>query len=422
MKTTSALLLGVALLLAGGAARADAATDQAKTFFNMGAQAYAAGQFPAALQAFGEAYRISPRPGILFSVAQAHRRQFYLDKKAEHLSGAIKSYRDYLAAVEQGGRRAEAAEALAELEAVAARLDMASAAAAPAPSPVLRETRLMVSSQTKGAQVSLDGGKPAEVPLISEVKPGKHRLRVMGEGYFEEQREIEVSAGGLVALDIPLRERSARLSIATRDGAQVTIDGRQAATTPLARPLEVESGHHLITITKNGYKAFSKEIDLGRDEARSLDAKLQSTGQRVASYVLFGASALGIAAGVGVAAEALKQQDTAQKIADKRFTNQINCPDLTAGCEAKTYEKARTARDDLRRIAGVGLVAGLSFGVTGLMLFVFDQPGAAAVGGRLDNKSKPAPSSPPARDMPMEMAAAPILGPGLYGAAVSGRF
>lgn len=40
------------------------------------------------------------------------------------------------------------------------------------------KTRLMVSSPTKGASVSLDGGDAAEMPLIQELTPGTHKLRV----------------------------------------------------------------------------------------------------------------------------------------------------------------------------------------------------------------------------------------------------
>ena len=41
--------------------------------FNAGAQAYASGQFDAAIQAFTEAQGILPRPAIVYSLAQAHR-------------------------------------------------------------------------------------------------------------------------------------------------------------------------------------------------------------------------------------------------------------------------------------------------------------------------------------------------------------
>jgi hypothetical protein len=53
-----------------------ATAQQARAFFEIGAQAYAVGDYVAALDAFREAYALEKRPGLLFSTAQAHRRLF----------------------------------------------------------------------------------------------------------------------------------------------------------------------------------------------------------------------------------------------------------------------------------------------------------------------------------------------------------
>ena len=204
-----AFLLGLALaapLLLGRAAHAADTGDQGKTLFNAGASAYAAGQFNAAIQAFDESYRLSPRPGVLFSIAQAYRRQYYVDKRPEHLKSAIQYYRDYLTKVSEGGRRADAAQALSELEPLAERLGTSPAAPSASPAAPPPETRLMVSSPTRGATVSVDKGKAVEAPLITEIKPGKHALHLTAEGYFDEDREINALAGGVAALDIALRD------------------------------------------------------------------------------------------------------------------------------------------------------------------------------------------------------------------------
>src|SRR4051812_9930626 len=59
-------------------ARGEAA--DARLYFNAGARAYAAGKYVPAIRAFEEAYRIEPRPGLVFSIAQAYRRQYFIDK------------------------------------------------------------------------------------------------------------------------------------------------------------------------------------------------------------------------------------------------------------------------------------------------------------------------------------------------------
>ncbi len=392
--------------------------EQGKTLFNAGAQAYAAGDFKAAIQAFDECYRLDPRPGVLFSIAQAHRRQYYVDKRPEQLKLAIQNYRDYLSRVTDGGRRADAAQALAELEPVAERLGASPAAPAAPSAPV--ETRLMVSSPTREAMVSVDSQKAMPAPLITEIKPGKHALHLTAPGYFDEDREINASAGGVAALDIALRERPGLLMIKARDGAQLTIDGRYVATTPLPRPLEIEAGHHLIALARNGYYAHSEEIDVGRAETRTLDVRLGSTKQRVASYVLAGTGVAGIIVGGVFAGLAAHQQSLAQDIDTQRQTKGYDCRDTTVTCPTVAYQNAVDERNALRPIAGVALTAGAVVAATGAMLFLFDQPSLDARAPRADSKP-PAPVPAPAA-APLEVSAAPAIGPGFYGGSVIGRF
>ncbi|MCC6555252.1 MAG: hypothetical protein IT372_19995, partial [Polyangiaceae bacterium] len=117
-----AAALGAALVLLAAAAPAPAQGDptaQAKVLFNAGAQAYERTQFTAAIQAFEEAYKLAPRPGVLFSIAQAYRRRYTVDKRPGDLQIAIARYRAYLDTVPEGGRRKDAVQALAELEPIA---------------------------------------------------------------------------------------------------------------------------------------------------------------------------------------------------------------------------------------------------------------------------------------------------------------
>src|SRR5262249_14167768 len=146
-----------------------------------GDKAYSAGNFPAAIRAFQEAYKRAPLPPLLFSMAQAYRRQYAIDRKQENLREAIGYYRKYIEQVPQGGRRADAAAALTELEVMlpqSAPGDAAAAPAQPGASENQSPTRVMISSTVKAVQISLDGGKPVATQLIEDVKPGKHKVRM----------------------------------------------------------------------------------------------------------------------------------------------------------------------------------------------------------------------------------------------------
>lgn len=192
------------------------------------------------------------------------------------------------------------------------------------------------------------------------------------------------------------------------------------ATTPLPRALEIEPGHHLIVLAKNGYHAHTEEIDVGRAEARTLDVSLGATKQRVASYVLLGAGAAGILVGGVFAGLAAHQQSLAQTIDGTRRTRGYDCRDPTVECPTKAYQNAVDQRNQLRPIAGVALTAGAVVAATGAVLFLFDQPSLDVRAARSD--SKPRPAAPPPKATPLEISAAPAIGPGFYGGSFVGRF
>jgi hypothetical protein len=267
--------------------------------------------------------------------------------------------------------------------------------------------------------ISVDGSKPAPTPVVAEVKPGKHVVRVTADGYFPDEREVPASAGITTPVDVPLQEMPASLEIKAIRGAEVSVDGRPRGTVPFLKPLEVPSGRHLVAITLNGHRAHAEEIEVGRGEKRQIDARLDSTPQRKASYALMGVGAAGLATGGVLIGMALLEQHKAETIINK--ASGLGCAPTDASCSFAAYSDARNARDDDRRWAGVAAGAGVVIGVSGLLLYAFDQPTVGAANVRSDKpKAAPEPAAPPA--MPMDMAAAPVIGPGLYGAALSGRF
>lgn len=413
MRVSSALLaftLATALAAPAAAAGDDAAQiEQAKMLFNAGAQAYEAGRFATAVQAFQQAYAIAPRPAILFSMAQAERKAYYVDKRPQDLRNAIAHYHAYLDQVPTGGRRGDAADALTELEPIAARLSPSEGSAAQAPA-AEQKTRLMVTSQTSGAKAALDGGAPEDVPLIDEVSPGKHHVRVWADGYFDEERDALAAQGSLAAIDVPLREKPALLSVVLDTRASIAVDGRPMASTPLAQPLELPSGTHVVTITKNGYKAFSREVTLAHGGSARIDAKLEQSGQRTATWIVLGTAGAAAIAGGVFTGLAFAEQSNAQGVLDAKNQGPIMASDLAS------YDSDVSARDRWRTvaIACFGGAAGLL--LVGGVLYFFDQPHVEA-GPPPSESPRPAP-----KKEPTEIGVLPWIAPGGAGAALGGRF
>ncbi len=357
--------LAAAVVLASAALPAHADDlDKAKTLYNAGAEAYAAGNFLAAIQAFSAAYAISPRPAILFNLAQAERRQFTLDHDAAKLKDAIKHFRQYLAEVQQGGRRSDAVDALADLESQAARLGDAAMTTA---APVKAVTRLMISCDVKEATITVDATAHNEVPVIDEVKPGKHTVKITAPGYFDDVREVTAVEGNLIAAEVTLKERPAMLAFDAPSGADISVDGRPVGTAPM-KAFELASGTHTITLTRAGKRPFMSTLTLKRGETMTVPVSMETTDRRVASYVVFGAAGVGAVVGGAFALDALHFQNSAKGIRDEAASGNISGDRLSA------YNDAITKRDSMRSASYV------AFGITGGLLltagalYFFDHP------------------------------------------------
>ena len=401
-------LVLAALLIAPGV-HAEASKDdvaQAKILFDLGAKAYETNKYLAAISAFQQAYKLAPRDGIIFSMAQSYRRQYYTDSRPEFLRMAVEKYRDYVAKVGTAGRAADARQALAELEPLLAKLGVDVSAPPPAPVEAKPEARLMISTGVKIARISLDGGELQDMPLITEVKPIAHKIRIVADGYFDEEREIPTTEGGVVGLDIPLREKPARIVLSVADGAEVMVDGRSVGETPLAAPLDLKAGSHFIAVSVNGTKGYGEELRLKRGEKRELPVDLATTPQRYCSYAILGLGGAAVVAGAIFTGLAFSAQNSAIDISTARAAGPI------AGTDLEAYNSDLDRRDAMRTVAAVGFGAGLLLGVTGLLLYGFDQPNVAAPPMRAEGQDEQAPQESKPTAPSVDVAALPVWMPG----------
>lgn len=405
-----AALIMLAFLFVSPAARADNGKFvEAKTYFNAGAEAFDAGQFLAAVQAFEQAYRLVPKPAIVFSIAQSYRRQFYVDRKPERASRAIVYYRQYLAQVPKGGRRSDATLALLELEPLADRADASSAAV---PLPLDARTRVMVSAtHAEQARISLDGGEAVDSPLIEEVQPGKHQVEINAPGYLPEQREVVAVEGALVAVEARLREKPGRLLVTGPKGAEVLLDGRVVATLPLAAPLEVPAGRHWLVVNLGGHVPFARAVQVERDQAKAVDAALPTSTQRKLAHTTWIASGVGTLTGAVLGGLALSAQSEARDIEDDRRQGNIS------QAQADTHDSAVERRDAMRRGAVIAFSASAVLAASGLVLYLSDHP-APPVAPVSDDAAPRSPRAP--RPPQVELSLQPFVGPNVYGLSFAG--
>ena len=415
MRRIGAVAALVAALSSATPALAQDAVQQAKSFFAVGAKSYEKGMYSDSIRAFEMAYKLAPRSAVLFSIAQAYKKHFFAERKIDDARKAAAYYQQYLKEVPQGGRRNDATAALTELD---PHLRQAAEDAVATPPPPVEEKKVQyiaVTTATRDARVTIDGGAPLEPPFTKDVAAGRHVVKISAEGHFEESRELVLAPGSSQALDVALRERPALLTLEGPSGADVSIDGRFVGSLPLPRPLEVPPGKRLVTVTTTGSDAFVEEITLKRAETRKVTIDLPITGQRKASYVLLAIGGAGIVAGGVMSGLAFAAQKDAQDILAKRESSAISVSDRD------DYDAAVTERNDWRRNAGVGFAAGGAFAVVGGLLFLFDSPDVELGPTPPKDDSAPAPT-PKEEPMVAVVGAAPAWGPGFVGASLRGRF
>jgi len=304
---------------------ADKTEESARVLFDAGAKAYAAGLYADAVVAFREAFKLAPdRPTVLFSLAQAERRQYTVKPEPEMLEAAIAHFRRYLEVVTEGGRRGDVVVALGELEALRVGAE----------APAKKQARVFITTETPGAIISVDGKKRDQIPVIEELPPGKHDVSFEAPGFFTETREIMAVEGTIFPLEINLKEKPSSLTIKAPKGAAITVDGRILGAAPLLTPVELASGLHHVVVSQRGHVSYDERISLERAQGTQVDIALSATAQRKISYALFGTSILALGLGTGMAFGARQNNLKAEGIYAKAGAGNIDAKTLDAYVDA----------------------------------------------------------------------------------------
>lgn len=396
--------LALALAIASSPARAD--DDEAKkraqmtNFFDAGAEAYKAGQYKAAAEAFEKANALLPSAPLLFSAAQAYRRQYLVEPSPETLRRAVSLYREYLRADPKAKRREDAMEALAVLVPLETRAGQSApdgGGAAPAstgtppesggaPAPDLKRTaRILVTASAEGAEISLDGGLFSPAPLVANVEPGPHKARVRAKGHDEEEVTVPAVANEQVPQHVTLRPKPGKLEITGTGGARISVDGKPLGSVPV-KALPIDPGSRFVVISLNGHEPWSQRVEVGRDETVPLDAELKWTQQRKIAWATLSAGVAGVISGGVLGGLALDRQSRALALREELGAGALSVD------ERERFNLAVRERNDFGQAAAITGVASALVIATGIGLYAFDEPAAVSPPDAPAGK-KPAPST-----------------------------
>jgi len=363
----------LALALGWCAARPAAAQEaddreRAKASFRAGANAYAAGDYLAAIQALDAAYELSPLPAIAFSLAQAERKQYGVKREREHLERALKLFRLYLEQEPNGPRKADAQLAIVELS---PQLGSASVGESPAKAQA-RPTRLMIVTDAPGGRIALDGGAPSASPLIREVSPGRHRAHVAASGYYDLDRDVTAVPGELILSEVRLTERPTSLYVWAPSGADIYVDGVYVAQGGPLATIPLATGAHQLTVAQKGRRVVRRDVVLERGHTHTEMVTLEPTAQRFVSQGLFIGGGAALSLGLALSVFAVHSQNDAETFLARQRHKTVS------NAERVAYQASIVGRNRYRTGAVISVAGSVGFFITGLFLRELDRPSLPA--------------------------------------------
>jgi hypothetical protein len=145
-----------------------------------------------------------------------------------------------------------AVEAMAEVAAPAAEVETR-VMGRPVPG---KPVGVSIITDPEGAKVSWDGKSAGRTPLrIEPVEPGWHRVVLEAPGCVPMKQSLKIS--GSIEMKVGLFQRQRRVRVITNPpGAELTVDGKLAGSSPVLLSLKANQTHRLVARKENHREAF----------------------------------------------------------------------------------------------------------------------------------------------------------------------
>jgi len=151
--------------------------------------------------------------------------------------------------------------------------------------PLGASAALEVASDPLGAEVTVDGVERGRSPLtLAGITAGPHIVGVRLAGYSSAELRVALPAG---RNPVPLRFELTPVAVlllvrSDPSGATVEVDGRPAGLTPLEE-LSLPAGLHRVEVKREGYRAWSQDLEAKAGEVVPVLARLQAAGGSTAA-------------------------------------------------------------------------------------------------------------------------------------------
>ena len=210
MRTVLASLFALILLFDSAPGRAQDETpinrDIAQKHWELGEKLYQASNYPAALVEFQKAYKLAPRPGMLFNIARCHEVMGDLEE-------AVKHYERYIEGLPEAKNRGLVKTRITNLKATLASKEKTAPVSAPfkkeptavkqevPPAPAPRSWKRTAGWAGLGAGAALLA-TGALLGVLAQEKADEYNDETSAGALYRDLREIESSGEALQAAQI----------------------------------------------------------------------------------------------------------------------------------------------------------------------------------------------------------------------------
>lgn len=311
--------------------------ERAKEQFFIGQKAYNDGDFMDAVHAFKKAYEFSGRPELLYNIGKSYW-------EAKELKQAETYFQQYINAKPDADNVSEVVEAIISIQ-----QEMAAQMA-----------EVRVSTSVAGVDIYVDEESEArcQTPCNVMLLPGAHSLSARLSGAKPITQKLTVSAEQKTSMHFDL---PGQLQVRTdqRSGS-LSVAGQRATALPMSAPISLPAGAHTIEITGTDGTSWQGSVDISSGELTQIMvpmAHLADAGgggmsvMRTSSLALAGLS-VGLAAG-GVFM-GMQASDTHDALTQRQSA--------LGGVDAAMVEQGRneqTAANILYIASAVSLAAGV---------------------------------------------------------------
>ncbi len=143
---------------------------------------------------------------------------------------------------------------------------------------------LDITSTPDGASVTVNGVYRGVTPLkVDKIQEGQSFLEVTAEGHAPYQTQLQLAAGEVFAVHVPLSALPSTLSILSiPEDARVYVNNEFKGNTPLGLD-KLSAGSYRVRVEKDGFEVMARTLDIGKNKTVTEEFRMTANvgGMRV---------------------------------------------------------------------------------------------------------------------------------------------